>query len=278
MIEVIGSKVLFQAGNGTRKFLTMHELTIAHNGKERPYYMVARGQDEQLPKPSEKKPDAVIIVATLTGDDGKMRLVMTNEFRAPIGTRELSFPAGLIDLADGDSFEEAVRKAAFREFKEEVGLDLIITSVSPNLYSSAGMTNESVVIVFGEAKGIPTVDNNESTEDIQIVLLEEDEIATIIQQPHLYTYSKAAWPFLWAYKLMFREKRSIQNAISKLRDYFKKPEWLRAIGAGEHEGEPAILVYVNDPSVLVMPKNMQFWEGYRLIFCKFGDFAENCGV
>jgi ADP-ribose pyrophosphatase len=105
---------------------------------------------------------AVVIVATT--EDNK--LVITKEFRVPLGGVEHGFPAGLIDIG------ETPTEAATRELKEETGLDVErITSVSPPIYSSAGLTNESVFIVRCVVSGEISSDGHESSEDITTELM-----------------------------------------------------------------------------------------------------------
>ena len=97
------------------------------------------------------RPDAVLIVPILV-DGGvpggeaagaEPRLVATREWRVPIWDYEWGVPAGLID---GD---ESVVEAARRELFEETGYELLdVLKVSPPNYSSTGMTDELVVIVF----------------------------------------------------------------------------------------------------------------------------------
>lgn len=130
-------------------------------------------------------------------------MVITNEFRAPIGGYEISFPAGLIDDDDykGSDIKEAACRAAIREFKEETGMDFVPKEISPtNLYSSAGMTDESVCIVIGEASGEPDYALQEASEDIQVMLLQRDELSEIMENESKL-FSKVAWPFLWAFKV-----------------------------------------------------------------------------
>lgn len=92
----------------------------------------------------KNKPDAVVIIAKL--EDGSY--VCIKEKRNPLKEVtdkgiELSFPAGLID-----EWETAITSAA-RELKEETGyiLDEIL-NISPIYYNSAGLTNESCIIVY----------------------------------------------------------------------------------------------------------------------------------
>jgi ADP-ribose pyrophosphatase len=189
---------LHMAGNGKRVFLTLWSRDFEHHGKTGTYFMVTRG--EKVIPHEEKGPDAVVIVATFDYK-GEMLLVMTNEFRIPLGTRELGFPAGLIEKSDYDhtnSHREAAMRAAVREFKEETGLDLEVTETSPpNLYSSAGLTNESIMYVFGRATGEPSKKNLEHDEDIDTLFLTRQEAEKLLQSD--LAHSKTAWPFLRAF-------------------------------------------------------------------------------
>lgn len=200
-MKVLTTTPLYEARKGDRTFLTMHSRTFEHKGRTSEYFMVTRGT-EIVPH-AQKCPDAVVVVATLM-KDGEKHLVMTSEFRVPLGIRELGFVAGLIDTADyngGATHREAAIVAAIREMREETGLDLKVTDVSPaNLYSSAGLTNESVTFVFGEASGEISDANLEAGEDIQTVLISQSEASNICRaESDEYGHSKTAWPFLWAF-------------------------------------------------------------------------------
>lgn len=196
---------IHKVGNGKRVFLTIWSLIFDHKGREGTYYMVARG--ENLVSHQEKKPDAVVVVATLdyTDSDGKTetKLVLTSEFRIPLRTREIGFPAGLIDdndYSNNASLREAAIKAAVRELKEETNLDLEVTDVSPpNLYSSAGMTNESITYVFGKAYGTPSQEHLEPSEDIETILATRSDVEAMLYSEGDFAHSKTAWPFLWAF-------------------------------------------------------------------------------
>jgi ADP-ribose pyrophosphatase len=199
-MEILGTKTLLDLGNKARKFLSVHERTILHNGTERLYWFVSRGN---VPAHADKKPDAVMIVPVWHGPDGTNKLVMTSEFRVAIAARELGFPAGLIDSTDYNdsmSVQDAAIKAARREMWEETGLDFEPGEVSPpNLYSSAGLTNESITIVLGKATGVPSAENLEESEDIKVLLLSHEDLVELVRSPDpQYAYSKTAWPFMWA--------------------------------------------------------------------------------
>jgi len=169
------------------RFLNLFQRDFANKGKESSWIFCSR---ENEPAPHIKKtPDAVVIVGVLEG-----KLVVTSEFRVPIMAREWGFPAGLIE------YNEDPREAAIREFKEEVGLDFEPTEVSaPNLYSSSGMSNESVQIVFGKAFGIPTTEHNEELEDIQIHLISQEDIADMLVkfENNELAVSDKAWCLFW---------------------------------------------------------------------------------
>lgn len=223
-MKVIATRPLAYGRRGDTVFLTLYEREYEHNGRRRTYFMIGRG--ERLEEHDQKFPDAVVIVAILNNPNERKRLVMVSEFRIPLGTREIGFPAGLIDPSDfnaalsefasahpeGDKCLDsetynrtiataAAYKAAIREMKEETGLDFVPQSASPpNLYSSAGLTNESIIYVFGTATGTPSNQFLEKNEDIEVKLYEEAELSIICDAmlPNV-GHSKTAWPFMWSF-------------------------------------------------------------------------------
>ncbi len=135
-------------------------------------------------------PDAVVIVPF---HQKKNKLVIIKEFRVPLGGYQYGFPAGLVD--QGETLEEASR----RELKEETGLTLgHVNHISPPLYSSSGMTDESISMVFAECDGEPSDRLNESSEDITVIFVSPTEIRQMINRPDL-KFDVKTWLVLAAY-------------------------------------------------------------------------------
>ncbi|MDY0223240.1 MAG: NUDIX hydrolase [Desulfobacterium sp.] len=121
--------------------------------------------------------DAVVIVPL---HREKQRLVIIKEFRVPLGGYQYGFPAGLVDR--GEKSVEAAR----RELREETGLTLVkVLRQSPPVYSSSGMTDESVTLVYGECRGEPSTLANEASEDIEVIMLSTREAAGLLNTPDL---------------------------------------------------------------------------------------------
>ena len=138
-------------------------------------------------------PDAVVIVPIVDTLEGK-KLVITKEYRASINDYEYGFPAGLID--PGKTMEETVQK----ELKEETGLNVVrIVDQSNIVVSSAGLSDESVVIFFVKAKGELSKEYQEDVEDIEVFLYDVHQIKELLKSDKkvgakgwgvLYYYSK----------------------------------------------------------------------------------------
>ena len=134
-------------------------------------------------------PDAVVIVAILPTPEG-LRLVLTKEFRVPINDGEYGFPAGLIDK--GESIEATV----LRELKEETGLDVAsIHHISPRVYSSAGLSDESCCMVLVTATGTPSTHLNEAHERIEVLLYDVDNIRALLRSNQ--KIAAKAWGLLY---------------------------------------------------------------------------------
>jgi ADP-ribose pyrophosphatase len=134
--------------------------------------------------------DAVAIVAVVQGSAGP-RLLVIREFRAPLGRHELSLPSGLVDEG------ESVETAGARELHEETGLSLSkIFHVSPPVASSAGLTDETVCLLYGEAEGTLARDFQTEHEDIEARLLSLDDIRALLLTPGSDVISSRLYPML----------------------------------------------------------------------------------
>lgn len=181
-----------------RCFLSLHTRVYTDKtGSDRNYFMCTRGEK---PK-SQKNPDAVVIVA-FHNDGNETRLILVDEYRVPIDCREISFPAGLIDESDykTNNSIEAAKNASIRELHEETGYNFTpIKTSPPNLYSSAGMTDESVCVVMGKATGESSTINQEASEDIKVISVNLMELKALLEDS-TRNFSKVAWPLLWAFQ------------------------------------------------------------------------------
>ena len=159
------------------------------------YYSVSRKPLGQVPLLSEEEfkemyPDAVTCIVIIKTPDAEPRLLLTKEFRYPIGQFLLSPPAGLLDKADLES-ENAVLSAAKREIEEETGLVLKdsdrLYKVNPLCFSSPGMTDEgnalACAVVEADKEISFNADHTESTERIgDYTLYTRDEALRMLKQ------------------------------------------------------------------------------------------------
>ena len=157
-------------------------------GRTRAWQVATRQPQPKCVSGRFDPPDAVVIAA-FHKDSGRM--VITREYRVPLADVEHGFPAGLVDPG------EDVEAAARRELAEETGLTLTrVLAVSPPVYSSAGMTDESVVMVYVECEGKPCTAANEGSEQIEVILASLEEVRHLCSTPGL-KFDAKAWLVLW---------------------------------------------------------------------------------
>lgn len=176
MSEVINKNKVFSG-----KFLDFYvDDVINKDGKLIHWEMVSRKGNKR----------AVMIVAKHIETN---QIILTKEFRAPIGDYEIGFPSGLIE--DGETVESAIH----RELKEETGFDVVkIGEISPFVYNSGGMTDENISIAFVTVKGNFSNRKNESTEEIHPFLIKKEEIDDLINRKDL-KFGAKAWIILYMY-------------------------------------------------------------------------------
>ena len=180
------------------KWLNLFDVSYRdRSGRDRKWQVATRAGEPKCISGRFAVPDAVVIVPFHTSEN---KMVITREYRVPLADFEYGFPAGLID--EGESLEQAVS----RELKEETGLTLTrIIDTSPPLYSSAGMTDESVAMVYVECDGMPSIAGNEGSELIEVYLVSREEASRMCENPALKFDVKA-----WLVLARFAEKGKLE--------------------------------------------------------------------
>lgn len=162
------------------KFLSLYDAEYENKaGKEKHWIIASRkGFDTlqaQFFQGKEERIDAVII-ASLHMETKK--LVLIRQFRLPLNDYVYELPAGLVD--GNEKMESAVR----RELKEETGLDLLeinYDKTKSGVYASAGMTDESVAMVFCTCEGSASKEFLEEDEDIETFLVSQQKAKEILK-------------------------------------------------------------------------------------------------
>ena len=192
------------------RFLKVYDLQYAEN---RHYYEVSRRSavDLVVKKPDDEVksmlPDAVTIAVVLHLPGDQTRLLMSYEYRYPVGQFLLSPVAGLLEPEDRKSPDPLVN-AAVREIREETGLTVResdrVYVLNPCAFSTPGMTDESNAFLCAEI----TLDNLDSlnqngAEGSELFdgfeLLDRERAAEIFRtgrDDHGNFYSLAAWMVL----------------------------------------------------------------------------------
>lgn len=138
------------------------------------------------------KVDAVMVVPFI-GD----KIVFIKQFRVPANNYIYEFPAGIVDEGEG------LWRAGIRELKEETGLDAVCLhtdgSQGMGLYNSIGISDEKVHILFMEAKGTPSTQNTEDSEDIEVIVASREEVKEILNNEASYCFSTKCWLILTSF-------------------------------------------------------------------------------
>jgi ADP-ribose pyrophosphatase len=166
------------------KWINLFEVQwIDKNGRPREWQVTSRAKKPKCIRGGFETPDAVVIVPFHVAEH---KLVIIREYRVALAGVEYGFPAGLIDD------DETIEQATCRELKEETGLEVTrVVSSSPPIYSSAGMTDESVSMVHVECDGTPTAAFTEGSESIEVELVSAARAARLCGNPDLKFDAKA---------------------------------------------------------------------------------------
>lgn len=162
-------------------FLNLYHIdAVDTEGKDFNYYFASRNDENDIKmKTHDVKPEGIVIYGVRLETEPK--LVLIKQYRYPLDAYIYELPAGLVD---GD---ETPAEAAVREMREETGLEMTVYEGGLEFYRrpfymGPGFTDEMSSAVFGTVTGIPNLDSKESTEDIQVILADRDEVRRILSE------------------------------------------------------------------------------------------------
>jgi len=133
---------------------------------------------------------AVVIVARLLPS---RRVILLKQYRPLIENYIIAFPAGLAE-------SPAIEAEALRELQEETGYQGRVTRISPPLKSNPALINDSVYIVNVEIdEGNPInqqpAQRLEASEEIEVLLVEDTNIAAFLAKKHQQGYEIGIGPW-----------------------------------------------------------------------------------
>ncbi|OAM87108.1 NUDIX hydrolase [Termitidicoccus mucosus] len=123
------------------------------------------------------------------------RLVVIEEWRVPVQTWEFALPAGLLEPG------EDLTACAGRELAEETGLALTWTGArSGTVFSSPGMSDETLAFIMVGCKGAPAENPGVEGEQIRVHLLDREGCRALLARNGRgeATLSSRLWPVLLA--------------------------------------------------------------------------------
>jgi ADP-ribose pyrophosphatase len=163
------------------RFLSLYDAEYKNRKGNEKHWIIASRKDFETLKAQyagkkEEKIDAVIIAALHKQNKS---LIIIKQFRIPLNDYVYELPAGLLD--SGETMETAVK----RELKEETGLSLLSINYEKSknkVYISAGMTDESVAMVYCTCEGTLSNEYLEADEDIEAIFISQEKAKELIKK------------------------------------------------------------------------------------------------
>lgn len=144
------------------------------------YYFASRNPQERLKLYTKELAPEGIVVYALTREV-QPRLVLIREYRYPLDAEVYALPAGLVDAG------ETPGMAAVREMKEETGLAFTeytggAACFRRPFFMGPGFTDETSCAVFGTVESAEGTAQCESTEQIQVLLADREQVGRILAE------------------------------------------------------------------------------------------------
>lgn len=161
--------------------LNMFELeAVTKSGRVFPYEVASRSLNAEDLKINTGKDTADGVIIYALYGEAHDQVVLIRQYRYPIGGFIYELPAGLCEK--GEDFHEG----AIRELHEETGLTLTPlqadSAYEAPRYTSVGMSDEAVAIVYGYASGEVSSRFTEDSEEIEVILADRTEARRILKE------------------------------------------------------------------------------------------------
>lgn len=159
------------------KWLRLEKVKFCdRRGKERVWERVAR-----TTRPLETQFDCVGIFTLLQRSGAENQVVFVRQYRPPVETYTIEFPAGLVDPG------ETLAEAAIRELKEETGFRGRVLEDSPAVSLDAGLSNTlmslmTVVVDGDEEENVAAEKTEVEGEDTEVILVGVGDLACRLKE------------------------------------------------------------------------------------------------
>ena len=178
---MIDSRIKNLTSLAETKFLSLYDAEYENKKGAKKHWTIASRKDfktlnEQIFEEKKEVIDAVIIAAL---HRVSKRLVIIKQFRIPLNDYVYELPAGLVDA------NEEMETTATRELKEETGFELVKINFEKSkkkVYASAGMTDESMAMVYCICQGEISDKYLEDDEDIETILVSQEEAKELLKK------------------------------------------------------------------------------------------------
>lgn len=195
------------------RFLNYFKVTYeSPKGKTVSWCMASRNNIENLVCKTGKVEANCVCIIPRIKVDGEPALIITKEFRLPIGGYVYGFPAGVIDPG------ESPIDSAARELHEEIGVTKVgnIKVLSGACLNSEGLTDESTVTIEVDVKEIGE-QVLQDDEDIQYEIVKLSELEEYIKGKNLSVRLGMYAPMAMREYELYSEIKELQEENEKLR-------------------------------------------------------------
>ena len=196
------------------KYLNYYKITyLTPEGAKRSWSIASRNNiDNLVCKTGKVEANCVCIIPRVIVD-GEPALVITKEYRVPVGGYVYSFPAGIIDPG------ESPLDSALRELHEEIGVTKIKSArvLTGACLNSEGLTDESTITIevnvdeFGKQ-------NLQDDEDIQYEIVKLSELEEYLKGKNLSVRLGMYAPMAIREYELYRENKALRAENEKLKN------------------------------------------------------------